>query len=456
MDNTSRDQYDTHASSRHQLAVPLPGTGTAVTVQFNDSTLRDGEQAAGVAFTVDEKLAIATALDALGIHAIEAGVPAMDGSEKEAVARIAALGLSAEISAWCRAVPAEVVSAADTGVDAVHVCLPASDLHLEVKLGRDRTWARTQILACAAAGLEQGVTVTIGFEDASRADDGFVADLASELASLGVSRFRWADTVGVLDPATAIDRLTALTEAAPVEWEIHSHDDFGLATATTLAAVRAGFGWVSTTVTGLGERAGNAPLEEVALALRHLHGLDIGLDTADLTGLAALVAEASGRPVPAGKAIVGGASFAHESGIHADGVLKAPANYEPYAPGEVGARRQLPLGKHAGRRSVREALAGRGIDPADWLLPAVVRAVREQAVASKRSLSPQEAADIYTGLAALPSALQWWPEPNGNQPRLSPDQYVSGQEPGTNRNPITITHERKRACDRSPSTARVA
>ena len=426
-----------------------------MTVRFNDSTLRDGEQAPGVAFSIDEKLAIATALDTIGVQAIEAGIPAMGGTEREAVTRIAALDLSAEVSAWCRAVRADVISAAGTGVDAVHVCVPASDLHLEAKLGRDREWARTQILACAAAGLECGVTVTVGFEDASRADDGFVADLASELATIGVARFRWADTVGVLDPSTATDRLAALAAAAPVEWETHSHDDFGLATATTLAAVRAGFGWVSTTVTGLGERAGNAPLEEVALALRHLHGRQIGLDTSGLTHLAGLVAQASGRPIPAGKSIVGSASFAHESGIHVDGLLKAPASYEPFAPGEVGAHRQLPLGKHSGRHSVREALTRLGIEPVDWLLPAMVQMVRERAVIDKRCLSPQEAAEIYAGLASLPSVVQQRSGTDGTE-QLSTNQRTSGPGPATDRNPITKTHERKRACDRSPSTARVA
>jgi homocitrate synthase NifV len=429
---------------------PSGGGEPVVKVRFNDVTLRDGEQAPGVAFSAEEKVAIATALDTVGVDAIEAGVPAMGGTELEAVTRIAALGLSAQISAWCRAAPSEVAAAAETGVDAVHICLPASDLHLGVKLGRDRRWARARILACVTEALHRGVTVTVGFEDASRADDAFVTDLALDLAATGATRFRWADTVGVLDPFTATDRLAALVTGAPVPWEIHTHDDFGLATATTLAAVLAGFGWVSTTVAGLGERAGNAPLEEVALALRHLHGLENHLDTTGLTDLAELVARASGRPVPPGKAVVGAAAFAHESGIHVDGVLKAPVSYEPYCPDTVGARRRLVMGKHSGRRAVREALTAHGIDPIDRLLPAVVHLVRERAVRDKRLLATEEIADIYAGLAG--SSLAVRRRSSSTEPSTPGTSRVVA--PG--RNPTTSTEERSRSCDRSPSTARVA
>jgi homocitrate synthase NifV len=364
-------------------------------VRFCDTTLRDGEQAAGVAFTADEKVAIARALDAVGVDVIEAGVPAMGVAEREALARLAGLGLSAQVSAWCRADPGDVAAAAACGVDEAHVCVPVSDLHLGGRLGRDRAWARRRALACVAEAHERGLAVTVGFEDASRADDDFVAALATELAAAGARRLRWADTVGVLEPVGAGARLAALAAAVPAEWEIHAHDDFGLATANTLAALRAGFGWASTTVTGLGERAGNAALEEVAMALRHLYGEPVRLDTSGFAALAGLVANAARRPLPVGKAVVGAGAFAHEAGIHVAGVLKAPPTYEPYDPGEVGARRRLVVGKHAGRASLRDALARCGIDAAGDSLSAALEAVRERSVTAKRALGADEIAEIY-------------------------------------------------------------
>ena len=364
-------------------------------VKFCDATLRDGEQAAAVAFTTDEKLAIAKALDALGVHRIEAGSPIMGGEEARAMSRIVEAGLSAQVVAWCRADRADIEAAAACGVQDVHTCIPVSDPQIQLKLGRDRVWARRRILDTAADALDRGLRVSVGFEDASRADDGFVIDLAGELADLGITHLRWADTVGILEPAGARTRLARFAEAVPVDWEIHAHDDFGLATANTLAAVQAGFRWVSTTVAGLGERAGNAPLEEVAMALRHLLNFRVDLDTTAFRSVACLVASASRRPVPVGKAVVGRRIFAHESGIHVDGVLKSPALYEPYDPAEVGGRRQLVVGKHAGRAALRHALRLNGIDPEEEALSQILADLRDHHSKLKRPLRTQELRSLY-------------------------------------------------------------
>lgn len=364
-------------------------------VRICDTTLRDGEQAPGVSFTVAEKLEIATSLDACGVQVIEAGIPAMGTVEQQALRRIAAAGLKAEIVGWCRANRLDIHAAVKCGMTSVHLTVPVSDLHLERKLGRDRKWAARHIGDCAQDACDRGLQVSVGFEDASRADDEFVAELADQLTQLGVRRLRWADTVGVMEPFDGYARLARLTRAVPGVWEIHAHDDFGLATANSLAAVRAGFTWVSTTVAGLGERAGNAALEEVVMSLRHLHAVETGLDTTEFRALACLVARAARRPLPVGKAVVGRFVFTHESGIHVDGVLKAAATYEPFDPAEVGARRRLLVGKHSGRASLRYALARHGIAAGGEELEKLLDRIRVKTSERKRPLRSAEVRDLY-------------------------------------------------------------
>nr|P54610.1 RecName: Full=Homocitrate synthase [Frankia sp. FaC1]AAB36875.1 homocitrate synthase [Frankia sp.] len=356
-------------------------------VRFCDTTLRDGEQAPGVAFTAAEKLAIAGALDAIGVHQIEAGIPGMGVTERDVLREILATDPKAEIVGWCRADHRDVEAAASCGLVTAHLTIPVSDLHLKSKLERDRAWARRRVRDCVVDGTDRGMRVSVGFEDASRADDAFVTDLAGELRDVGVTRLRWADTVGLLDPVSAYDRLGRLVRAVPGPWEIHAHDDFGLATANTIAAVQAGFTWVSTTVLGLGERAGNAPIEEVAMALRHLLKLPIDLDTTSFRTLAQLVV---GWPLPAGKkAVVGESVFAHESGIHVHGILRHPATYEPFDP-EVGGRRRLTVGKHSGRASLRHALEQCGITAEESELEPLVEQVRLAATRHKRGLDSRD------------------------------------------------------------------
>jgi homocitrate synthase NifV len=374
-------------------------------IGFCDTTLRDGEQAAGVSFTADDNLAIARALDAAGVQVIEAGIPAMGREEQEVLRRLGDAGLRAELVGWCRCRHDDVEAAVDAGLRAVHVCIPVSDLHLRDKLGRDRVWARQQITEVVSTALSRHLRVSVGFEDASRADDDFVADLAGSLRALGVERLRWADTVGVLEPHRAYERLRGLVDTAPGAWEIHAHDDFGLATANTLSAVRAGFSWVSTTVAGLGERAGNAPLEEVAMALRHLLHHEVELDTTTFRSLACLVARAARRPLPGGKAVVGRWAFGHESGIHVAGVLGAPATYEPFDPAEVGGRRRIALGRHAGRASLRHALRDGGVEPDEGVLPEILTRVRRRAGEVGRPLRRRELLELVDRNGAVGAAV---------------------------------------------------
>lgn len=364
-------------------------------VMLVDTTLRDGEQTAGVVFSNKEKIRIAQMLDSLGVHQLEVGIPVMGGAEKEVIREIAGLGLDASIMAWNRANVSDIKESLDCGVDALAISISTSDIHIAYKLQTTREWVLDNMSKACEFAKKHNKYVSVNAEDASRSDLDFLTKFALRARECGADRLRFCDTVGVLEPFKTYEMIKQLIEATGMDIEMHTHNDFGMATATSLAGVRAGATLVGVTVNGLGERAGNAVLAEVAMALKYLFNIDVKINPRELRELSEYVALASGRQLPVCKPIIGTNMFAHESGIHADGVLKHPSTYEVIQPEEIGLQRQIIIGKHSGSRAIEIKFLEYGIELSSDEAAEILPLVRAAAIDLKRTLFDKELVYIY-------------------------------------------------------------
>lgn len=360
-----------------------------------DTTLRDGEQTPGVVFSPDEKIAIAKSLCEAGVQELEIGTPAMGDEEIAAIRAVVRLNLPCRLTVWCRANLNDIEQARRTGAEAIHISLPVSAIQLHA-INKNRSWVLKSIDQLTTIARRYFDYVSIGAQDASRADPAFLTRCAKTTQRAGADRLRLADTVGVWNPFQIHSVISDLRQSVPrLAIGFHGHNDLGMATANTLAAAQAGAASVDVTVNGLGERAGNAPLEEVVLALRMALHKTCGINTQRLFDLSTFVAQVSGRPIPANKPITGSAVFCHESGIHVQGILSDRRTYEPFQPEVVGQMEsKIIVGKHSGTAAIRHVLSGQGINLDPQKAQELLRRVRTISSNSKAPIAAKTLASL--------------------------------------------------------------
>lgn len=360
-----------------------------------DTTLRDGEQAAGVVFTLPEKLNIARDLAKLGIPELEVGIPAMGPTEVAHIREIVASNPRCSHLTWGRATMNDLRAAIATGAQGFHFSLPASALHQRI-WKKDSEWVFRTMEEIGRYARDHFQYFSIGAQDASRADIDFLCRFVDAAQSVGAKRVRYADTTGRLHPLQTHYQISTLAARTDLEIEFHGHNDLGMATANTVTAIIAGACCASVTVNGLGERAGNAPLEEVATALVRSSQIDLGLDISAFARLSEDVARATDRQLRWNKPVTGPGCYTHESGIHCAGIIEDPSSYETVSPEDVGMERpEFVIGRHSGTRALMDAALKLGIGLSHEYAGRLLPIVRQQAQQQGRALTNSEISALF-------------------------------------------------------------
>jgi homocitrate synthase NifV len=325
-----------------------------------DSTLREGEQAVGVQFTLDQKMEIVRLLDAVGVEEIEIGIGTpLNGDLSALMRRIRVAKVSRRIAIWSRCDIADISFSASLKPDVLSLSIPVSDLHIEKKIKKSREWVVETLRRSIHHARKSGMKIiSLGLEDATRSNGHFLEEVVRSAEAAGIERIRLADTVGVAGPTEITTLVERIRKRTRVDLGVHLHNDFGMATANSIAAIGAGADWADTVVLGLGERAGGARTEEVAAFYSFRKHREY--NTRAIPPLCAYVAEASGRHITANQPVVGAKIFFCETGLHLQGLHADPTTYEPYAPEDVGAERRLLHGAKVGCAAVSHKLAETG------------------------------------------------------------------------------------------------
>jgi len=362
---------------------------------INDTTLRDGEQAPYVAFNTFEKIKIAKGLVECGVDELEIGIPAMGKREQEDIKELLSLGLDTQMMTWNRAKMSDLEASLNCGVKAVDLSIPISDILIDVKFGGNKTAMLKDLEEVIGVAKDEGLYVCIGAEDSSRGSLEFIKEVMTLGKDLGADRFRYCDTVGILTPSKTYENIKELQSYNLLPIEMHTHNDYGLANANALSGIDAGATSVNTTVIGLGERAGNASFEQISMALKHLYGQKRDIDAVEIQSLVNLVADAAGVNLSLSAPIVGKHIFSHESGVHADGMMKDSSAYEPFDAKEVGSTREYPIGKHSGTGTIMYHLKQLGINAEKHALQNILPSIREIVTSRKRVLNDFELVTLY-------------------------------------------------------------
>ncbi len=342
-----------------------------------DSTLRDGEQTPGVAFTPEQKLTIAQMLDDAGVHQIEAGFPAVSENEVKTIRAISDLGLKADILGLSRVTKGDIDAAADAGVDLVLLFVGTSDIHLRYKMKKSREDVLTMVTDSLDHCRARGVKAAVSAEDTTRTDLDFLMQVYRTAEAGGAVRVGVTDTLGCATPEAISMLVSRARQEVKVPVQLHLHNDYGLALANAFAGVKAGATAVTTTVNGIGERAGNVPLEQFAVGMKYLYGSDIGIDCTKMKRLSDVVCQFSGLHKPRNQPLVGTNAFAHESGIHVAAILNCPMTYESLPPEAVGNERHIIMGKKTGVNYVKKRLVDMSIDASEEQAIEICRRVKE-------------------------------------------------------------------------------